>query len=344
MKNDNQLFRRLIQIIILFIVLSIGIDFYRFVKYCETGGAFSFIERPPGVEAFLPISSLISLKYYFLSGEINPIHPAGLIIFVAILVISILFKRSFCGWMCPFGFLSEMLWKTGEKIFGKNLKFPVWLDSILRSIKYLILLFFIWAIVINMDGTALREFIYSPYNRIADIKMLKFFTDIFLLTIIVLSILIVMSGLVKNFWCRYLCPYGALLGFCGLFSPFKIMRNERNCTGCKKCTRECPSHITVHKQKRIHSDECMACLRCVDVFPVKNTLNFKLKKRRIKLTGYALILLLLIIYASFVGIGMITGNWENSITVHEYVERTQDLDNLVYDHNRGKVVTDESDY
>jgi len=61
MKNDNQLFRRLIQIIILFIVLSIGIDFYRFVKYCETGGAFSFIERPPGVEAFLPISSLISL-------------------------------------------------------------------------------------------------------------------------------------------------------------------------------------------------------------------------------------------------------------------------------------------
>ncbi|HDY89473.1 MAG TPA: 4Fe-4S binding protein, partial [bacterium] len=91
-------------------------------------------------------------------------HPSGLLIFIAIVVISVFLKKAFCGWMCPIGFLSEFLWKLRRKIFNKDLNIPVLLDSILRSLKYFVLIFFLWAIFVKMDLISLEAFIYSPYN------------------------------------------------------------------------------------------------------------------------------------------------------------------------------------
>ncbi|HDY89474.1 MAG TPA: 4Fe-4S dicluster domain-containing protein [bacterium] len=194
----------------------------------------------------------------------------------------------------------------------------------------------------KMDLISLEAFIYSPYNRIADIKMLKFFSDISNVTIIVLSILFILSFVFNNFWCRYLCPYGALLGFMSIISPFKITRNIETCTNCKKCTKVCPEFIKVHNNKRVYSDECMACMACVEACPVDNTLEFNIKKHRMNLSVYGLAVVLLFIFFSFVSFGRITGNWENSISTHEYMVRIKDINNPLYDHNRGRIVTDES--
>lgn len=131
--------------------------------------------RPPGVEAFLPISAAISLKYGVVAGEFNRIHPAGLLIFLTVLSTGLLFKRGFCSWVCPVSLLSEFLNSVHRRLFRGNRRRPRWLDYPLHSLKYMLLGFFFWVIAVAMAAAALEQFIYSQYNRVADIKMLHFF-------------------------------------------------------------------------------------------------------------------------------------------------------------------------
>ena len=147
LKADSQFLRSAIQLTFVLLCTWIGIEFWLFVKWGVSGGTERFVSRPPGVEGFLPISALISLKYWLMTSIINTVHPSALFILLAIIVASVVLKKSFCSWLCPIGTLSESLWLLGEKIFGKNIHLPRWLDYPLRSLKYLLLSFFVWAIV-----------------------------------------------------------------------------------------------------------------------------------------------------------------------------------------------------
>ena len=71
-------------------VVGIGIRFGMFVNAVEIGAAAPMVSRPPGVEGFLPIGALTSLKYWLVSGTIHPVHPAALVIFLAVLLMSLL--------------------------------------------------------------------------------------------------------------------------------------------------------------------------------------------------------------------------------------------------------------
>jgi polyferredoxin len=245
-QQDNQVYRKIAQYLFLATILWIGAKFTIFVNQLETG-MLPTVSRPPGVEAFLPISSLISLKYWLVSGVFNRIHPSGLVILLIILGTALLLKRGFCSWVCPFGLLTEYFNRIHHFIFKKDIKAPRWLDYPLRSLKYLLLSYFLWAILVKMNAFSLQVFIYGPYNRVADIKMLHFFSNISRLALFTLLSLLILSVLMRNFWCRYLCPYGALLGALSLFSIFKIHRNEATCTGCKKCTKTCPDAKSAQK-------------------------------------------------------------------------------------------------
>ena len=334
-RPDIQLYRKLIQYLFLATVVLIGLKFTLFVSQLEDG-MVPTVTRPPGIEAFLPISSLISLKYWLVTGVINPIHPSGLIIFLMALVTAVLLKRGFCSWVCPFGLLTEYLNRLHNLIFRKNIKVYVWLDYPLRSLKYLLLAFFLWAIVLNMNAAALDYFIYSPYNMVADIKMLYFFTDITPFALWVLVALVVLSVLIRNFWCRYLCPYGALLGVLSFLSILKVHRNGETCTNCRKCTRTCPVDIKVHKSTSVISDECHACLKCVAVCPEKDTLYISATRRSgiVKPLIYAAIVCMLFVGGSL--IGRVTGNWQTVISNHEYLFHVKNRDMPFYNHNRGQ--------
>ncbi|MBI4743217.1 MAG: 4Fe-4S binding protein [Actinobacteria bacterium] len=319
--------RNPVQIGFLIFNIYTGWRFYLFVNYFSPS-------RPPSAEAYLPISALISAKYLFLTGIFDKIHPAGLSLFLIIIFTSWLFKRGFCSWICPIGTLSEWLFKAGKKIFGRNFKITKFIDVSLRSLKYLLLLFFFYA-VFSMDEFILKEFINSPYNRVADVKMLKFFTDISLDAFIVILILMLLSLLFKNFWCRYLCPYGALLGIVSMASPLKISRDSDVCTECGKCTKVCPSYIDVQAKERVLSEECIGCFDCVVSCPAKGALELKLTGNRkvVSLKTYAVILLT--VFFMLIGLAQITNHWNTSISVNEYKERIQDIDNPVYSHPGG---------
>jgi len=331
-----QSYRKIVQYLFLAVTLLIGVQFTLFVNQLEKG-ILPSIPRPPGIEAFLPISSLISFKYWLVTGIFNPIHPSGLIILLIILATAVFLKRGFCSWVCPFGLLTEYLNRLHRFIFKKNIRVPIWLDYPLRSLKYLLLFFFIWAIMIKMNPRDLDYFIYSPYNMVADIKMLHFFADISAFALWVLVTLFVLSILIRNFWCRYLCPYGALLGALSFISIFKIHRNETTCTQCRQCTRTCPVDINVHKTSAVISDECHACLKCVAVCPEKDTLYISSAKKSGMLHPVVYAVTICLFFIGGAVIGRLTGHWQTSISNYEYSFHMAHLETPFYQHNRGQV-------
>lgn len=310
-----------VQILFVLLCLWIGVEFFLFIRYFETNGATAFVARPPGVDGFLPISSMMNAYYFLLTGDIHNAHPAGFFIFLAIVAVSLAFGKAFCSWLCPVGFLSEMVGEFGEKVtkklFKRKLTVPKFLDYPLRSLKYLLLLFFVYAIFFAMTALSLKFFLDTPYNLVSDVKMYYFFAQISPLALWIIVILFVVSIFIRNFWCRYLCPYGALLGLTGLLSPFKIKRNSTTCIDCSLCTKACPNNIKVEKVRFVISDECTSCLSCVDACPVADTLDVTLmgkKKFPKRYVAAGVIMIFLLV----TGIGMVTGNWQNTISKEEY--------------------------
>ena len=335
LREDSQFLRSSIQATFALLCVWIGVEFWLFVRW-GTGASVWFSPRPSGAEGFLPISGLMSLKYWITGGILNDIHPASVFILLAIIAVSLVVKKAFCSWLCPIGTLSESLWMFGQKLFKRNLRVPRWLDYPLRSLKYLLLLFFV-ASIWQMDVAALRHFIYSPYNKVADIKMYLFFAEISSAALWTILILMVASVVIKNFWCRYLCPYGALLGIVGWLSPFKITRTRATCIDCELCTKACPASINIHTAERVWSDECMSCLKCVEVCPVKNTLAMKTSRTAKPVPTWVFGVLIGGVFMAVTGLAMLTGHWQNNISRAEYQRRFQQLDSPVYEHFRGQV-------
>lgn len=309
----------------------IGIQFYLWVKHIQSGGKGWEIPRPAGVEGWLPIGSLVSLKHFFSTGIINEIHPAGLVILVMILLTGFVFRKAFCSWVCPVGFISEMLGDISDKMFGKRIVPPKWLDWPLRSLKYILLGFFVWVILVQMTPAAIEAFLYSDYNIVSDILMLRFFTDITAFALGVIVFLFVMSLIIRGFWCRYLCPYGALLGIFGIFSPTRIKRNEVSCINCSACTRVCPAFIKVEKVKQVWSDECSGCMACVDSCPIKNTLVVAgMKKKRFTTRQWAAAML--IVFWGTLLAAKLFGPWDNEITKEQYIQMMPGTETGQYGH------------
>ncbi len=334
LREDPHALRVCVQLGFAALCLWIGLEFHSFVRWGLSHGALPYAQRPPGVEGFLPLSALVGWRYWFASGIINHVHPAALFILLAIVLLSLEVKKAFCSFLCPVGTLSEALWRLGRRVYRKNLVLPRWLDYPLRSLKYLLLFFFVWSIA-NMDLGTVKAFIGSPYDKVADIKMYLFFAQISGLALKVLIVLAVLSLFLKSPWCRYLCPYGALLGIVGWLSPFKVTRNRQRCIDCRLCTRACPADIRVHKAGRVWSDECTSCLECVAVCPVKDTLEVRARGRALSARRVAI--LVVGVFVAVTGLAMASGHWRNDIARAEYLRHFARLDWPMYQHHRGHV-------
>ena len=301
----------------LFFSLYLGVVFYRFVLHFRSGGATPFVPRPDGVEAFLPISALVSLKGWLASGAINTVHPAALVIFLAAIAVSLLLKRSFCSWICPVSTVTELCWKTGVKLFGRNFRLPPYLDWLIRPVKYLLLLFFLFSILLLMSPESVNSFILSDYNKTADVKMLDFFLHLSGTPLLVVASLVLLSFFLRNPFCRFLCPYGALLGLCSRLSPVKVERRQSACISCGGCNKACPSHLDVMHKERVCSEECIGCLRCVSSCPKPEALQLRVKGGKV-VPGMLFAALVVIVFIGGTLLGRATGQWHSSIEKSEY--------------------------
>lgn len=302
----------------LLFMLYLGAQFYRFVLYFRTGGVTQFVPRPDGIEGFLPISALLTLKDWMQSGSISQVHPAGLVVLLTVIALSFLLKRSFCSWICPVGAISELLWKSGFRIFRRNLRPHPWLDIPLRGVKYLLLLFFLYSVFVVMDAGSVSAFINSDYNRTADVRLLDFFLHPSGLSIGVILCLLLASLPLRNPFCRFLCPYGALVGLVSIFSPVKATREGERCVSCGVCTQVCPSYIPVMEKERVFSEECIGCWRCISYCRAEGALEMKLTGRRVVVNGLLFALLVVLLFWVGTVVGKVSGNWRTSITLAEY--------------------------
>jgi len=333
--DRSQLFRRAFQIAFLILNLWLGIVFYFWVRGFENGSHLRTAIRPAGVEGWLPIAGLMNFKYWLTTGRIPLTHPAAMFLLVTFLAIAFLLRKAFCSWLCPVGTLSEYLWRPGRQIFRRNFQLPRWLDIPLRGLKYLLLGFFVWAVA-NMSADAIDQFMHAPYGVIADVRMLNFFRYLGETTAIVLGVLVIASVLIQNFWCRYLCPYGALLGFVSFFSPVRIRRSEETCIDCAKCAKACPSALPVDKLITIKSAECTGCLECVAVCPAEGALDLSLPRwtpapKQGRIPAWAMAAAIAALFVGIIGFAKTAGYWNGDVPDYVYrqlVPQANDISHL----------------
>lgn len=336
--DRSQQVRRAVQLAFLLLNAVIGVKFLLWVRYFESGGTAHYFERPAGVDGWLPIAGLMNLRYFVVMRQIPPIHPSAMVLLCVFLMSSLLVKKAFCSWLCPVGTVSEYLWKLGYKLIRRNLVVPKWLDIPLRSLKYLLLAFFV-LIVFTMSAMDLGDFLASPFGIVADVKMLNFFRYMGIVGVVVVAVLIALSVFIQNFWCRFLCPYGALIGVVSALSPAKIRRDAEACIDCGKCNKACPSQLPVDRLVQVRSVECTGCMECVSVCPAENALQMALLPRKAEATAIArwrgrvlqpqmIAAVLAVVFFGLIGAARMTGHWQTNVSREIYMQLVPNAENF----------------
>jgi polyferredoxin len=231
-------------------------------------------------EAYCPFGGLETLYKYITGGGafVSHTHLSNVVVLVAVLVTALLFRSAFCGWICPLGFLQDMVSKLSsflqKRIPGLKRAFTrlrgqgtYWagLDHYLRYLKYIIL---VWAIA----GAAYYGYMvfrdYDPWAALLNILEFSLTPGV-----MILAGILVAAFFVERPWCRYACPLGAASGLLGKLSPVYLKREESACKVCQLCTKACPMGLPVHTATTIKSVDCISCLECVGACPRNGALE-----------------------------------------------------------------------
>lgn len=309
-------FRWLSQVAFFVLTAEIAWRFTIFFEQATSGGPVT-AHRPAGVEAYLPISALLGIRRWVATGYWDEIHPAGMTFLLAVVAGAVLARRAFCGWVCPFGFVSRILESIRPLLrLPPRWGGPRWVRWTFEGLKVLLLGWLVW-IVASMPLPAVEQFIRLPYNLAADANMLLYVTSIGATGAIVLGALAGLSTLVRNGWCRFLCPYGALLGVAGAASPLRIVRDDAACHHCGACTRSCGMGIRVASGTVVRSLECTSCMECVAACPHPGALDVRTPGGRVVRPWIVPAVALGVLAAAYV-VARATGFWESSVSVAEF--------------------------
>lgn len=192
-------------------------------------------------------------------------YVAGLL-----LAFGVLFGRAVCGWLCPFGLLQELIHKIPS---------PKWkVKKVFLSVKYVILVVFVLLFPIavtdymGMGKPAFCQYICPAGTLEGGIFLLaaheglrKSIGALFTLKMAILLVTILGCILIYRFFCRILCPLGAIYGLFNKISIYHLEVDEHKCNGCGKCHKVC--QMGVDPVKEPQSAECIRCGHCVDACP-----------------------------------------------------------------------------
>ncbi|TCO78663.1 4Fe-4S binding protein [Marinisporobacter balticus] len=259
------------------LILAIFLIFisYRAYMHQVLGGG---TEGSPSIHALCPYGGLESFYTLLSSGTfIQKIFSGTFVLFALTIILAIIFRRSFCGILCPFGALQEFLGMIGQKLFGKRFVMPKRIDQPMRYLKYIVLL------ITTIGAWVTAEMWMAPYDPWSAYgHIFGEVEETFVeapIGIGLLMITIVGSILYDRFFCKYLCPMGAFLSIVSKVSPYKIERNEEKCIDCGICSKKCPVNIEVAKEKVITTAECINCQTCVLSCPKEGALEVKHGKK-----------------------------------------------------------------
>ena len=254
--------------------ISQAFFFSLFVWFCivATVGEKLWQLRGWPVNWFLQLDPLVAI------GTILTTHTLyrPLLWALATIILTIIFGRFFCGWICPFGSLHHFVGFLGNRKKTAAQKIQLNKYRKAQCIKYLILIFFLFMAAFPSIGVTLQTGLLDPIplitrsfnlvllplaDRPANLVSVtaRFYEGAWLiLTIFLTAVLLNLT--IPRFYCRFICPLGALFGILGRFAIWRIGKNQSECINCKLCERACEGGCEPSGNIRI--SECVLCFNC----------------------------------------------------------------------------------
>jgi len=238
----------------------------------QNGGGWDFLASA-SLHALCPFGGVETTYQLLTAGTfLHKIRASSVILLSLVFILAFLFGPVFCGWICPLGSIQEWYGKLGRKWLGSkryNHFIPAKLDSILRYARYGVLA---WVLYATAASATLVFQEYDPY-----FALFHFWTGEAATTaLLILLTILLMSLLVERPWCKYACPFGALLGLTNLFRVFTIRRRAETCRPGHACATLCPMNIPVSQRTVVRDHQCISCLECTSeaCCPIRETVVF----------------------------------------------------------------------
>jgi len=275
-----------------------------------TKGEGPYVGRPESPAGLLPVGHFTSFFALVRGGGWDTLLPAGLVIIIAALVVSLILKRGFCGWICPLGTFWEVFSLAGRKVMGKNIRIPRWLDLTGRAFRYLLTALIVFALLAMVPLAEALAFRSYPYMWVADIKTVSVMLQpTYLLVVIFAAVLSFLFGPV---WCRYLCPVGGIYSAVGEISPCKVVRDDDSCIHCSRCNAVCHGFVPIETSAVVNDTECDGCMDCVNACPAQNCLEAKAFGQQ-TIPPWLWASLAVGLWLAIFGFAYLTGNWRTPI-------------------------------
>jgi polyferredoxin len=230
---------------------------------------------------------------------VNIVIP--LMIFV--LLVTVL-GRVWCGWLCPIGFLQDVLIKIRKRLGIPYSDVPPKATMVLNQSGYVILfLISFLSFGVGVTFLGINEFFSRaelPFETVAPPRPITIFlqqiigweswnASIPLSAIIIALLVIVLSFKVRHFWCR-ICPAGAMMSLLNRRALISIQKDGTKCTKCRACLRACPMDIEeIYEEKEkdnVTNGACIHCYRCIELCPEDGCLSVMFINKTITKSKY----------------------------------------------------------
>lgn len=215
-------------------------------------------------QAFAGIKEVVSLM-----GKAQPLKMSDFLLKLIVLcLLTIIFGRIFCGFMCSFGAIGDWFYMLSEfiqkKIGVKFLKISEKAQINLQKFKYVVLLFIV-LLCFSENGEYVAK--YSPWTVFSLITQRNFKMGTYIVGSVLLIFIIIGMMLKERFFCQFICPLGAVFSLLPKNFLISVKKKEEKCfNGCKACTNKCPVHLK-YDEAGMREGECISCGRCFMVCP-----------------------------------------------------------------------------
>ncbi|WP_160685743.1 FMN-binding protein [Clostridium sp. C2-6-12] len=239
--NKSQILRHIIQIILFFTL--------------------------PGLYA-MTFSELKTVYQMIIQGNFKFLEAIpSLIEFITVMLLTAVMGRWFCGWLCAFGAYNDLVYFISKKVFKTRFRVNEKVDSILKYAKYVVLVFI--AIISWTMGSSILEST-SPWDAFGQITDISTIFSSLLIGLTLLVLITIGAAFIERFFCRYLCPLGAVFSIISKIGIVKINKPKADCGKCRACTMNCSMGLNLYNVDGVRGGDCINCLKCTEVCPRNN--------------------------------------------------------------------------